>query len=446
MQQTLTGWGLYPSGNATVTRPEKRAALTPPTQPQIARGLGRSYGDAAMLTDGHVVLMQRLNRFLEFDEAQGLLRVEAGVSLREILEVMIPRGWFLKVTPGTTFATVGGCIAADVHGKNHHRDGSFCMHVLELELMLADGSRLRCSPYLNPDFFWATAGGMGLTGVITEAVLQLQRIETTKLVVNHIAAANIAEAMDILSDPKQDAPYSVAWIDCLASGNKLGRSIVMNGRHATVDDLPVKERQNPLSVVPRKERSLPFHLPGFALNSWTVKAFNALYYKYQASSQQPFLTGYQEYFYPLDAIHHWNRLYGKKGFIQYQFVVPAATAKAALPLLLQELVKSQKSSFLAVLKRFGKQNPGFLSFPQEGFTLAVDIPVKQSLFPFLNQLDEWLLTFKGRVYLAKDARLNPQSFQAMYPRWKEWQAIKQQLDPHNLYVSDLSKRLFGEGK
>lgn len=442
MEQTLTGWGLFPKGKATTLRPEKQGALHLPQQVRIARGLGRSYGDAAMLANGRVILMERLNRFLAFDPEFGHLRVEAGVSLREILDVMIPRGWFLKVTPGTTFATVGGCIAADVHGKNHHRDGTFCEHVMDLELLLADGSRLYCSPYHHPEVFWATAGGMGLTGIVTEATLQLQKISTSKMVVTHLPAANIEETMHILSDPKQDALYSVAWIDCLASGNKMGRSIVMNGRHASLGDLHLRDRKNPLSLCQRRETTLPFHLPAWALNRWTVKAFNEAYYRFHSRTSSSFLASYKEYFYPLDAIHHWNRLYGKRGFLQYQFAVPTETAHEALPKLLSELSKSGKSSFLAVLKRFRKQNEGYLSFPMEGFTLAVDIPLHSTLFPFLNRLDELLLSFKGRVYLAKDARLSPYAFRQMYPRWAEWKQMKDQLDPQGLFWSDLAQRLF----
>lgn len=441
-ERVLSGWGLFPSEKMSVLRPERYTGLRAPERPCIARGLGRSYGDAALVKGGDVVLMERLNRFLELDSINGILRVESGVSLREILDVIVPKGWFLKVTPGTTYATVGGCFAADVHGKNHHGTGSFCEHVLEIELVLADGSKVRCTPTgANAPLFWATAGGMGLTGIVTEVVLQLQKVETSWMVVEHIPTPDLDATLRVLSDPVYDAPYSVAWIDCLATGSNFGRSIVMNGRHASPNDLSLTVRQRPLHVEKGKKVTFPFHLPGFVLNRWTVGWFNSLYHKMQSRHKIPFVTSYAPYFYPLDAINDWNKMYGKRGFLQYQFVLPTATAREGMHVVLKELANSKRGSFLAVLKRFGKQNAGFLSFPMEGYTLALDLPINPSLFPFLDKMDSLLLNFGGRIYLAKDARMHATTFRTMYPRFGEWQAIKRQWDPHDLYSSDLARRL-----
>lgn len=437
---TLSGWSRYPVTTSNLMRPERYRELRSSNErPLIARGLGRSYGDASLNSDRPVLLMERINRFLSFDENTGIFRGEGGVSLEEILEFFVPRGWFLPVTPGTKFATLGGCVATDVHGKNHHVDGAFGKHVKGLELILADGSVRRCSPKSDPDLFWATVGGMGLTGIISEVSLQLIPIESAYVMVQHHVAPNLDAAFDILS--KEDDKYSVAWIDCLSTGADFGRSIVMSGHHAVLSELPLKIK-DPLHVKPRPKLSIPFNCPSSLMNKWTIKAFNALYYRFQGSKKEAFVTDYDRYFYPLDSVSDWNRLYGKKGFLQYQFVVPMQTAKEALREILGELTRHQCASFLAVLKRFGKENEGFLSFPKEGYTLALDIPLNDpSLFAFLDQLDELVLKHKGRIYLAKDARMKAATFRAMYPRLGQWQRIKNVIDPKNRFSSDLSRRL-----
>ena len=437
----ISGWGNFPSSTAYLSRPERYQQLKfEEGRKTIARGLGRSYGDAALNSEQDVILMERLNRFLAFDEEKGLLRAEAGTALEEILDIFVPRGWFLPVTPGTKFVTLGGCFAADIHGKNHHVDGSFCEHVQEIELIMANGARRRCSPERDPELFWATAGGMGLTGIITEVTLRLVPVKSAYVFVAHHSAADLDHIFDLLNDPKLDDRYSVAWIDCVSTGKNFGRSVLMAGHHAAPDEIP--KVKNPLKFRPAAKRSIPFDFPSFALNSWSVKAFNEMYYRLQSSKSAPFITDYDHYFYPLDAINGWNRLYGKKGFLQYQFVLPTKTARQGMRELLGQLTKSQRASFLAVLKRFRKENAGMLSFPREGYTLALDIPISDvGLFSFLDELDEVVLKYGGRIYLAKDARMKPNTFHAMYPRLEEWKRVKSQCDPNWLFSSDLSRRL-----
>ena len=437
----LSGWGRYPVQSCELQRPERYADLRPETASLIARGQGRSYGDAALNENGRVMLTERVNRLLELDISSGVLRAEAGATLAEILEVITPKGWFLPVTPGTKFVSLGGCVAADVHGKNHHHVGSFGDHVMSIELILADNRRLICSPSENTELFWATVGGMGLTGIIGEVTLQLIAIQSAYMVVQHHAADNLEQLFEHLENPALDDRYSVAWIDSLASGKNLGRGIAMFGHHATAQELPA-DFGEALTIKPSRSRSVPFDLPAWALNPLSIGAFNALYYQREANKHQPFLTSYDPYFYPLDAIGDWNRLYGKRGFVQYQCVIPQQTAFAGIKALLQALSASRRPSFLAVLKRFGALGRGMLSFPMAGYTLALDLPIRdEGLFTLLNDLDEIVLQHGGRVYLAKDARLSAASFRAMYPRYEEWLKIKNAIDPHNRFSSSLARRL-----
>ncbi len=439
---SLSSWGNYPVVKTTVLRPERYRDLFAIEGPFIPRGLGRSYGDAALLTNGNVVISERLDRILDFEPTTGLLRAEPGLSLEAILHHFVPRGWFLPVTPGTKFATLGGCVAADVHGKNHHHEGTLGAHIEEIELILADRTVRRCSPKYDSDLFWATVGGMGLTGTISEVALRLQPIESSYIIARHYPATDLANAMSLLSEGGADDKYSVAWIDCLASGSDLGRSIVILGHHAKQNELPPKLQNAPLQLPNTRQYTVPISLPFSFVNSFSVRLFNALYYRVQSSKNGLEVMSYDSFFYPLDAIGQWNRIYGKKGFIQYQFVLPTEQAHEGLKAILERLAKSQRASFLAVLKRFGEQGKGLLSFPRAGFTLALDIAVSdEDLFPFLDQLDEMVLHYGGRVYLAKDARLNADRFKAMYPNYELFQAIKKQVDPTGLIRSDLSKRL-----
>lgn len=439
--QELSGWGLYPKACCQVLRPERISQLSPSREPYLPRGLGRSYGDASLNSSGKVILMERLNRILDFNEKTGIVRAEAGVTIEDLITTFVPRGWFPPVTPGTKDVTLGGCFACDVHGKNHHHTGSFAQHVKEMTILLPDHQTVKCSSKVRSEIFWATAGGMGLTGIIQEVTLQLIPIQTAFVKVHHYPAKNLDEMLDILSDPKKDDLYSVAWIDCLAKGDSLGRGVVMNGHHALLEDLP--KEISPLKQNPKNEASIPFYCPSWLLGKYGIKAFNALYYHFQSGKKSPFITDIDSFFYPLDAIKSWNRLYGKRGFLQYQCVFPHATARQGLHAILSLFSASGMPSFLAVLKRFGPENPGYLSFPKAGFTLALDIPMRdvEKVLPLLEKVDREVIQQKGRVYLAKDARLSPESFRAMYPRFPEWWEEKRKIDPRWLQQSDLSRRL-----
>ncbi|MDQ2856706.1 MAG: FAD-binding oxidoreductase [Acidobacteriota bacterium] len=438
----LSGWGRYPRREATVVCPAQLAEAIPPREGRmIARGQGRSYGDAAMLEDGLVMLTEQLAEVGEFDEATGILTAQAGVTLAAVIDEFLPRGWFPTVVPGTKFVSLGGCVAADIHGKNHHRDSGFGSHVKEIEIVLADGSRRRCSPGNDPELFWATVGGMGLTGILTEISFPLIPVETSYLVVQHDQAKDLDASFEVLSNEAWDDHYTVAWIDCLARGKNLGRGVLMRGHHAARSDLAATGRANPYSK-PRRQRNLGFDFPSWTLNSVGMKAFNELYYRLQGRRQRPFIADYDSFFFPLDRIGNWNRIYGKRGFIQYQCVLPDAHAFAGMRALLEALSAGGRSSFLSVLKRFGPQGQGLLSFPFEGYTLTLDLPVDdEGLFPFLDALDAIVLKHGGRVYLAKDARLAPAAFRAMYPRLAEWLNIKKKIDPEGCFASDLAQRL-----
>jgi FAD/FMN-containing dehydrogenase len=435
----LSGWGKFPIAESDAYRPERIRDFRAQGSACIARGLGRSYGDATLNEGKAVILTERLNRFLAFDPVSGILRAEAGVSLEEILDLMVPQGWFLPVVPGTKFVTLGGAVAADIHGKNHHCDGAFSAHVTELTLVLADGSLRMCSPSQEAELFWATVGGMGLTGLIAEVALRLIPISTAFMQVQHHPAKDLDAVMALL-DGGADAKYSVAWIDCLAKGRSLGRSVVMNGRHAEPTDL--KRGRDPLHLRPVQRFSVPMNFPSWILNPLSIKAFNSLYYSVQSRKVAPFTVDYDSYFFPLDAIGDWNRIYGKRGFVQYQFVLPGREGASGLQKILERLATSRRASFLAVLKRFGEQGPGHLSFPTEGYTLALDIPVKDpQLFPLLDELDELVVEHHGRIYLAKDSRMQAGYLSQMYPRLEEWLELKRRFDPENRFSSDLSRRL-----
>jgi len=435
----ISGWGRYPVQSCELERPERYADLRPDTGSVIARGQGRSYGDAALNENGCVMLTERVNRMLEFDAESGILHAEAGVTLAEILEVIPSRGWFLPVTPGTKFVSLGGCVAADVHGKNHHHVGSFGDHVLSIELIVADGSRIKCSPSENSELFWATVGGMGLTGIIGEVTLQLISVQSKLVKVRHHVAEDFERLFLHTQDSEIDDCYSVAWIDSLATGKNLGRGIAMCGHHAAAEEVPDNFHGD---IKPSRSHSIPFDFPAWVLNSRGISAFNSRYFKSEGGRRFPFLSSYDSYFYPLDAIAHWNRMYGKRGFVQYQCVIPDATSYEGIRKLLEELSNSRRPSFLAVLKRLGPQGRGLLSFPMAGYTLALDLPIRnRGLFTLLNKLDEIVLQHGGRVYLAKDARLSAESFRAMYPRYPKWLRIKNAIDPHNRFSSGLSRRL-----
>jgi FAD/FMN-containing dehydrogenase len=435
----LSGWGNYPVAPARLVRPERFRQLAPVEGQQIVRGMGRSYGDAALSTEGTVILTERLSRLLAFDPETGDLTAEAGATLADVLDFFVPQGWFIPVTPGTKYCSLGGCLAADVHGKNHHRDGTFSQHVVRATLILPDGRRTTISPEENSELFWATAGGMGLTGIIAQMTIRLTKVETAWMKVTHHKAQNIDMALRLLSDRSIDDRYSVAWIDCLAKNEKLGRSVVMTAHHVTKPDLPLKIT-NVLGPSKRRAKSIPFDFPRFALSPFTIKLFNNLFWAFNAG-RKTFYAHYEQFFYPLDRIKHWNRMYGKRGFVQYQFVLPTETSLRGMRQILEQLSNTKRASFLAVLKRFGPEGPGLLSFPQEGFTLSLDIPFDDNLLPFLDSLDDIVSHHGGRQYLAKDSRLGPKLLPSMYPRLEEFQALQAHIDPDHHMESDLSRRL-----
>jgi decaprenylphospho-beta-D-ribofuranose 2-oxidase len=438
----LSGWGRYPRARAEVVRPETVSSLDVTSWPHaLARGLGRSYGDAALSKEGVVVLTERLNRFLAFDERAGLLRAEAGVTLAEVIEVFAPRGWFPPVTPGTKFVTLGGCVAADVHGKNHHREGAFGAHVAALELVTAGGERVRCAPDENAELFRATLGGMGLTGLVTEVTLRLKPVETSFIIVRHHEARDLEESLALQSDPTFDDEYTVGWVDMLARGPRAGRGVLIRGQHARALEMPPEYRA---FETPRTQTrfSLPFDFPSWALNRFTAGWFNRLYFNSQRRRREPFVSDFERFFYPLDSIGGWNRAYGRRGFVQYQCVLPHGEAGRGLRRMQAALHESGEPCFLAVLKRFGAEGAGPLSFPAPGFTLALDFPVRgEPLFALLKRFDEIVLEHGGRVYLAKDACLDPEKFRLMYPRFPEWLEVKRRVDPGDRFRSELSRRL-----
>jgi FAD/FMN-containing dehydrogenase len=404
----------------------------------IARGLGRSYGDAALNADAGVIVHDRLARFLAFDPVTGELSCEAGVSMADIIETWLPRGWFPPVTPGTKFVTVGGAIAADVHGKNHHRDGTLASFVRELTLLTADGETLRCSRDERPDAFWATVGGMGLTGMILDARLRLRPVESAWMRVDYRKARDLDETLAVFAASDAGSPYSVAWIDCLARGRAMGRAVIMHGDHATAADVRAAGREP--SARARRAIAVPCDVPGALLNPLTMRLFNTVYYAAHRDARGR-LVEMERFFYPLDGVAQWNRLYGRRGFVQYQVVFPTDASHRALVALLERLSASGRPSFLAVLKRLGPANAGMLSFPREGYTLALDLPVRPGLVTFLGRLDQLVLDHGGRVYLAKDATATAAAVRVMYPRLDEFRAVKARLDPRGVVSSSLARRV-----
>lgn len=424
------GWGNYPIIEAEVFKPLsllecgdiiKASSLIP-------RGMGRSYGDSANAQ--YILQTTYLDHFIDFDAATGTLTCESGVTLREILNLVVPKGWFLPVTPGTSLVTIGGSIASDVHGKNHHIVGTFTQHVSSLTMLLGSGEIVKTSSTEKSDLFHATCGGMGLTGVILRVTLQLKPICSSNIKRTTLKA-DCLDAIGNLFEEYQHANYSVAWVDCLAKGKNLGRSVLMLGEHAQ-DDV--------LEADVSKAMTVPIYMPSKLLNKWTVKSFNSLYYA-KASHKNNNTMPFQPYFYPLDNLNDWNKLYGTAGFTQYQFVLPKEAGILGMRQILMKISESGTGSFLAVLKMFGAQNENLLSFPVEGLTLALDFKMNAQTKALIHELDAMVVDWGGRIYLAKDALMSEQTFKSTYPRWQEFERVREIYGAIGHFASKQSQRL-----
>lgn len=383
-------------------------------------GYGRSYGDSCLNNDGTLLDMTGLNRLISFDIERGILCCEAGVTFAEILDFIVPYGWFIPATPGTKFVSVGGAIANDVHGKGHHVDGTFGCHVLRLELMRSDGERLICSPNENEALFRATIGGLGLTGIILWAEIQLKPAKGPYIDAERLRHRNLDEFFEI-NDSSKHTEYTVAWVDCLAQGDRMGRGIYTRGSHY---DPPLGNGAYPEA---KPIFTMPVDLPSFAVNTFTVKAFNEVYYRAMLSNYDRTISHYDPFFYPLDVVNNWNRFYGAQGFMQWQCVVPLEDKDSMLAILNRIAVSGQGSP-LVVLKTFGdRQSPGMLSFPRRGITLALDFANRgQRTFDLLNELDAIVRAAHGAIYPAKDARMSFDTFAVSFPNWEDF---AQHIDP-----------------
>lgn len=406
--QHITNWGNYPIVESNVKSEDISKEIKNfinESDEIIARGNGRCYRDASLAKN--IFSTKRLNKFISFDRINGIMECESGVLLSEILEVSVPEGYFLYVTPGTKLITIGGAIASNIHGKNHHYEGSFSECVLEFKLMIETGEIITCSKEENPDKFWATFGAMGLTGIILSAKFKLKNIESIYIRQESIKAENLDEIFQLF-DESEDWTYTVAWIDCLQKGKKMGRSIMMRGEHALKSELPEKLAKNPLKQKKVFIPKIPFYFPSFALNTWSVKLFNFFYYNKQRKKTVKNFINYEPFFYPLDIVEEWNKIYGKKGFIQYQMVIPKENSKVGMTKILETIARSGQGSFLAVLKLFGKGNPQtFNSFPMEGYTLALDFKMTKELRQLVSSLDKIVEEYGGRIYLTKDSMSKP---------------------------------------
>ena len=439
MKKRIADWGQYPvieANEQSFTFNNELNDLVKHNDNVIARGSGRCYGDSALATN--TISTLKYDNILFFDTINGVITCQPGITLEQLLQVIVPQGWFLPVTPGTKLITIGGAVASNVHGKNHRKDGSFSKHVIEIELRLASNESVICSPTQNADLFEATCGGMGLTGIITLVTFRLKKIETSFIKQKQIKAGSLDELL-YLFEQYRESDYAVAWIDCLKKGKHFGRGILTIGQHALLSDLNKEQKNNPLHIPDKKKLNFPFNLPAFVLNNFTVKAFNLLFYTKNLKKETESTVGYDSFFYPLDAINNWNRMYGKKGFVQYQFVLPL-TAKHGLIEILNRISRQGQGSFLTVLKVLGKQE-SMISFPREGYTLALDFPVRDGLFEFLDELDAILVKHGGRIYLTKDARMKAAMMESGYPELQKFKAIVNQYNPDGKFRSLQSDRL-----
>jgi len=430
---SLKSWGNYPKAKNKAfefSQDEKTLKqIIGDHDELIPYGCGRSYGDSAL--SSNIIQVKPHNFFLGFNDENGLLHIQAGVLLSEILNVFVPKGWFLKITPGTRLITVGGAIASDVHGKNHHIEGCFSECVEMFTLMLPDGEVVECSKTENKELFRSTCGGMGLTGVILSARIFLKKINSKHINRTTIKTANLRETFEAFEEHK-NSKYSVAWIDCLAKEDGLGKSLLMVGDFCDDGLLDYSTSRN---------LNIPFNLPTFALNRLSVKAFNFLYYRRVRDKISTQKVNIDQFFYPLDAIGNWNRIYGKNGFTQYQFILPKKRSYEGLEEILRSISKSGKGSFLAVLKLYGQANDNYLSFPMEGYSLALDFKIEKGLFELLDRLDQIVLKYGGRIYLAKDARVSKKVFEQGYPQIDKFREVRKKYKMTEKFNSIQSRRV-----
>ncbi len=420
-------WGRYPNYDATLVPLSWQSDFPAVMQQRggmpggaLAVGMGRSYGDSCLLRNGNLLVATGMNRLLAFDKESGLLTAEAGLTLAQLLDFAVPHGWFLPVSPGTKYVTLGGAVANDIHGKNHHVAGTFGSHVAQFELVRSDGTRLHCSPTENPDWYAATIGGLGLTGVLTWIQLKLKPIVSRLIDYEGIQFHGVDEFL-ALTEQYKHIEYTVSWIDCTSTGKNFARGIFMIGDHSRIPDK--------LTPSPEPKLVFPLDAPSFALNGMTVAAFNTVFFNKQMKKHVRALQDYEPFFYPLDKVLHWNRMYGKSGLLQFQYAIPWDHAREGTIAILNAVAKSGLASFLAVLKAFGdKPSPGLMSFPQAGITLALDFPIKpEKSFALFDRLAQMTLEFGGKLYPAKDARMTAAQFQQSYPQWQQFARYKDPL-------------------
>jgi decaprenylphospho-beta-D-ribofuranose 2-oxidase len=444
--QELAGWGRYPIVETSVLRAERRSELfraieEREQQPLLAHGLGRSYGDAALLRNGKVVLTRRLDRMLSFDPSTGWLRCEAGVTVEDIVKTFLPRGFFPPVVPGTQFVTAGGALACNIHGKNHHVDGCWGDHVRNVELLLGSGEVVLCDREQNPELFWATTGGMGLTGLILAMDVRLYEIESPLIEMESVRVECLDDFFEV-SKASAGFTHTVSWIDCVKTGKSMGRGIFMRGRHANATAQRGPSPLEPLIELGGKLVDGRWFESDHLLNRAFMVLFNETYFRKQRPGTSRSISAIQPFFFPLDAVRNWNYAYGKRGFLQYQLVVPPDPEHRVLTEVLERISASGMASFLAVIKDFGPRVHGGLSFPVPGTTLALDIPNHgPALLSMLDALDELVADAGGRIYLGKDARLSRRLFEKMYPELDAWREVRDRWDPQHVFQSELGRRL-----
>lgn len=438
MEKPLTSWGRYPvveCNQESFVFTEQLKKLADRSEDFIPRGNGRSYGDSALGKRALTTL--KFDKILSFDRANGVFECQPGITLSDVLQVIVPQGWFLRVTPGTKLITVGGAVGSNVHGKNHRTEGSFSRHIIDMDVRLASNEEITCSPTQNTDLFEATCGGMGLTGMVTRVKFRLKKIETSYIRQKQIKARNLDELLSLF-DKYQHYSYTVAWIDCLTKGKNSGRGILTVGEHAAFSELSEEQKKEPFKLPLNKKLNFPFTLPAWVLNTFTVKAFNFLYYLKNYKKEMDSVVLYDPVFYTLDAINNWNRMYGKAGFVQYQFVMPLESRQGLVEIL-NRIGEKGMGSFLTVLKVLGKQE-SMISFCREGYTLALDFPLRKGVLEFLDELDEIVLKYGGRIYITKDARMKPDMLKN-YPELDKFKGIVKKYNPDGKIRSAQSDRL-----